>query len=77
MAGWVGHPGVGSGHHGFPQQIREENGTLEIPSVVSFYRYFTGGGFFSNISIRNFPKLLDVVGFTLPETNVAHENRPP
>ena len=66
MAGWVGHQ-VGGGQHGSP--IRQENGTLEIPSVVGFYRYFTGGGCFSNISIRNCPKLLDVVGFTLPETN--------
>ena len=40
--------GVGSGHHGSPQQIREENGTLEISSVVSFYWYFTGGGFFKH-----------------------------
>ena len=39
---------VGTGHHGSPQQIREENGTLEISSVVSFYWYFTGGGFFKH-----------------------------
>ena len=47
---WVGGTpgGVGSGHHGSPQQIREENGTLEISCVVSFYRYFTGGGFFKH-----------------------------